>query len=132
LHVFPVSFKLDLQCFAGDLATRPAPLCLPSAYEATTSTTGGVGPPHAERGPHVPRVTGACESHAPLFRQGFGGFHVGGVSDGSRGGLGVACVLHAPVTGRFSSSGSFWASVIYAFYHYVYSCLFTVYLCNGL
>jgi hypothetical protein len=29
------------------------------------------------------------------------------------------------------SSGSFWASVICTFF-YVYSCLFTVYLCNGL
>jgi hypothetical protein len=100
--------------------------------EAITSTTGGVGPPRAERGPHVPRVTCACESYAPLFRLGFGGFHVGAVSDDNKGGSGVARVLHAPVTGRFSSSSSFWASVICAFYHYVYSCLFTVYLCNEL
>jgi len=41
LHVFPVSAKLDLLRFAGDLASRPALLCLPSAYEAASSTTGG-------------------------------------------------------------------------------------------
>jgi hypothetical protein len=105
--VFPVSFKLDLQRFAGDLATQPTPLCSPSTYEATTSTTDGVRPPRAKRGPHMPRVTCACESHAPLFQLGFGEFHVEGVSDGSREGPGVACVVHAPVTRRFSSSGSF-------------------------
>jgi hypothetical protein len=88
LHVFLIFVKLDLQRFVGDLATRLALLCSPSAYEAASSTTGGVGPPRAERGPHVPWVTCACESHTPFFRLGFGGFRVGGVSDGSRGGSG--------------------------------------------
>jgi len=33
--------KLDLLRFAGDLASRPAPLCSSSAYEAASSNSGG-------------------------------------------------------------------------------------------
>jgi len=104
--VFPAPFKLDLQCFAGDLATQPAQSCSLSTSEATT---GGVGPPRGERGPHTPRV--ACAWRAMLHSSGqvLGVFQVGGVSNGSRGGPGVVRVLHPPVTGRFSFSGSIYS-----------------------
>jgi hypothetical protein len=73
------------------------------------------------------------ESHTPLFRPSFGVFQVGGVFDNNRGGPGVARVLHAPMTGRFSSFGNIWASMICVFFSFLYFLiLFTVYLCNGL
>jgi hypothetical protein len=116
--VSPTPFEIDLQRFAEDLATRPAQPCLPSTFEAATSATSGVRPPHAERSPHTPRVAHACRAALHSSGRVFGVFQVGGVSDGSKGGPGVAHVLHAPVTERFSSPDSIWASVICVFSHF--------------
>jgi hypothetical protein len=116
------SFELDLQRFAGDLATWSAQLCSPSASEAATLTTGDVGPPRAVCGSHSPRVARAWRATLLSSGRVLGVFQDERVFDDSRGGLGVARVLHAPASGRFSSSGSFRASVICIF-HFVHPCL---------
>jgi hypothetical protein len=78
------SFELDLQRFAGDLATRLAQPCSPSTSEATTSTTCGIGSPCAERGSHSPRVAHAWRSMLHSSDRVLGVFQDDGVFDSSR------------------------------------------------
>jgi hypothetical protein len=89
-------------------------------------------PPRAERGPHAPWATCAWESHA-FFFSGWvlGDFVLMGYPKAAEEVRGGACATRVGDQ-TVPSSGSFWASVICTFFLYVYSCLFTVYLCNGL
>lgn len=131
-HVFLVSAKLDLLRFAGDLASRPALLCSPAAYEAASSTTGGFWA--STRGAWSSRAMGDLHVWEPrsfIPARLWGGFVLVGCPTAAGVVRGGACATRVGDR-TVSSPGSFWAFLICVFFHYVYSCLFTVYLCNGL
>jgi len=114
------------------MLSRPAPLCSPSAYEAPSSNSGGVSA--STRGTWSSRAMGDLRVGEPRFF--FSGWVLGdfvlmGYPKAAEEVRGGACATRVGDQ-TVPSSGSFWASVICTFFLYVYSCLFTVYLCNGL
>jgi len=95
------SFELNLLGYAGILATQAPRSCSSLASDPAASTTGSVEPPCSERGLHPSRVWLAHEGHAPLFQLAEWYFWEGMLTDCSRGGLGVARVLHTSVSRWF-------------------------------